>query len=826
MKSSSSNSLLRRFLALCVRRGDVILAFALLSTALGAWLATSVRIDTRLEALLPEDARSVQALEEAERRVPVRSTLFLLITSPDAAMNRELSEALAEEVSGWEETRWAVTARSPEGLWDRRILFAPAEDLEGWATAVEDRLAWERCDKVPGCVNFDDRPPLPTEADVRARLAEVPELASLARFFGEKGDAATAGQGSDGATDGMPDGRLCNEDGTLCAVEASLSVSARNMATATEILDRAQAMIDRLRPADAPDSLRVEVSGPFRNAPLTKRATERDLGVVSVVSAALVLAVLLGMFRGLRPAFIILAPMVMATAWVLGLVGLLDIELNLISAFTFAILVGIGTDYGLHLASHYGAERARGHGAVDAMEGTLRSLGLSLTTAAATTAFAFASLMVADFKGFAQMGGLAAIGIGACLVAYLFFVPPMVLFFDRVLPQKRSWNRQVDASESPAAPRFARTRVLLGLVLGLGLAYAGRNVEVETDFRKLRPEGIAHGLATNDAVHGTSGVGIQVIGDDPAAVASATWAVRDATIDGFLEPENAMAITAETFIPADQSKRLAAVARLREALDDAARLGSDRDRERIDAIRPLVAVDQPITAEELPPWISDWLVDNSGEIGHLGLVFLRTRGTDAVLMEQLARILDHTAEAHPDVVIASAQVVLGEVLPGLFHDGPVMVALSLFGLCLSVWILGRKLTRVGWVLLPLLLGTTMTVGFMALFDLKLTLYNLLVLPVAFGVGVDGAVYVTYASEAAESADASHDAMADSRRAIIGATLTTVSGFGSLALSHHLGIVSIGYLGALAIAVTMFTNLVWLPPLLYLFGERGRRRRAA
>ncbi len=815
--------LLRRYVAAAARRGALIVVLASIATAAGVHFARGLIVDTRLEALLPDDARSVRALEEAQERVPVRSTLQLLVTSDDAELNRRLAERLAEEVRQWPETRWAVTARDPRGLWERRLLFAPAEDLDRWATAVEDRLAWERCARVPGCVNFEDAPPLPTEEEVRERLAAVPELDSLARFFGARNSEGGAGAGSSGALrdDAPPEGTLCSADGRLCAVDASLSVSARELGTATRILERAEALLERVRPADAPASLQMAATGPFRNGPMTKRVTENDLKVVSLLSTLLVVFVLVALFRGARASIVVLAPMFMATAWVLGVLGSLGIELNLISAFTFAILVGIGTDYGLHLAIYYGSQRGRGLAPVAAMEDTLASLGTSLLTAAATTAFAFASLTAASFRGFAQMGALAAVGVLACLVAYVLLVPAFVLAADRILPEKRSWNRPLGQRGAPRPPRYPWIRIAVGAVLGLVLGAIGTGVRVETDFNNLRAEGVAHGLpvSISSAIHGTNGVGVQVIGDEPAEVARATWDVYDAVREDLVEDGRALALTAETFLPSDQGERLAAIARLREALDDAARLAGDRDRERLEALRPLVAIDAPIGAEDLPPWISDWLLDSGGRLGHLGLVFVRKSGQDAVAMERLAGILDHVAAAHPSVVVASDAAILGEVLPGLFRDGPIMVGLSLFGLCLAVYGIGRKASRVGWVLVPLALSTAITAGFMVLFDLKLNLYNLLILPVAFGVGVDGAVYTLYAHEDVTSGVADLERMAETGRALIGATLTTVTGFGSLAISHHLGIVSIGLLGALAISTTLFTNLVFLPALLHVVDAR-------
>src|SRR5690606_34255777 len=201
-----------------------------------------------------------------------------------------------------------------------------------------------------------------------------------------------------------------------------------------------------------------------------------DLARVSSVSLLLVIVILLALFRGVRAQAVILAPMAMATAWVLGGLGIFGVELNLISSFTFAILVGIGTDYGLHMAVFYPAKREEGMTAAAAMEQTLVSLGTSIVTAAATTALAFASLTFASFQGFSQMGAVASLGIFACLVAYLFVVPLLILVWEKLFPQPRSWNRTSSSKKPATPPRWVRGRIAGGLALAWVLGIVGVGV--------------------------------------------------------------------------------------------------------------------------------------------------------------------------------------------------------------------------------------------------------------------------------------------------------------------------------------------------------------
>ena len=56
---------------------------------------------------------------------------------------------------------------------------------------------------------------------------------------------------------------------------------------------------------------------------------------------------------------LIIVPLAMALAWTLGLTHLVIGELNRISAFIFAILIGLGIDFGVHALSRVDEEGPR-----------------------------------------------------------------------------------------------------------------------------------------------------------------------------------------------------------------------------------------------------------------------------------------------------------------------------------------------------------------------------------------------------------------------------------------------------------------------------------
>ncbi|MEZ4248398.1 MAG: efflux RND transporter permease subunit [Polyangiales bacterium] len=800
----------------------VVLALTFVSLA----SASRLRIDTRTESLLPDETPSLAALALLRERVGAEAPLEIVITSDDPALNRALAGRVRDEFATWPETRWAIDRRDPSVWLDHRLLYLPAPVLGELADRLDDVVAFEECEAMPGCVNFDDRPAFPTEAEVAEKLQEVPELRALARLFGAPLDAPTGPESSGSESTGQvltgdaPStlGSLCEADGSVCAVQASLDVDASDLDRAAEVLARAEAVLASVRPSDAPASLRMAVSGRFRNGPMTRTSVEADLRATTYLSLALLGCLLALQFRRARALGLLLMPLVVGLSLAFGVLGAFHPQLNLISAFTLAILSGLGIDFGIHLLTHYGTLRREGLLPASALVGALEHLGGSLVAAGLTTGCAFAALMAADFRGFSEMGWMAALGVGICLVSFLLLFPAAVLLAHRLWPEKGPWLRG-DAAPSSSGPRAPRRIFVLGVVVAtVGVVLAPR-VEMEKDLRRLRSENVSHGIRTRGAIHGTTGAVVHLLADNRASLERVAAALRGAP-ELQRDGKGALVVTPDVLVPPDGAARLEVIARLRETTE---RLRARApDDSRLARLTPWLEVDRPLELEDLPPWASELLRERDGTAGRLGLVFVPLRGSDARAMEELSLWLEGWRRAHPEVTFASPEAVLGEIVPGLREDAPRMLLLALAGLVLAVLVLGRSWRRTVLVSFPVAVAMLGAISLMVLFDLHLNLYNLLVLPVAFGVGVDGAIYVVWALEEGP-AEERWVRFRTCARAVLGSTLTTLAAFGSIAVADHPGLASLGHLALATIALSLLANLVWLPALYAVVLQRGATR---
>ena len=133
--------------------------------------------------------------------------------------------------------------------------------------------------------------------------------------------------------------------------------------------------------------------------------------------------------------------------------------------------------------------------------------------------------------------------------------------------------------------------------------------------------------------------------------------------------------------------------------------------------------------------------------------------------------------------------------------------------------LWRRLSDMLLVLAPLFLSTAVTVALMGVFDIAFNFVNVIVIPLMFGVGVDSGIHLVHRSHSKAAASSGLLGTTTARAVYYSAMTTTVS-FGSLALSSHLGMASLGILLTIGMLLTVACNLIVLPALIALRSPRA------
>lgn len=146
--------------------------------------------------------------------------------------------------------------------------------------------------------------------------------------------------------------------------------------------------------------------------------TKSLLGLIIVIFT--IISVL---FMSFKAGLIVLTPNLIAAVILFGLMGYLEIPLNIATVMVAAVTLGIAMTYTLHLMIRYNEEIREEASERIAMERTVRAEMKSIVQIAVGLALGFAVLLAASLKPVIYFGGLSAVMMLIALVVNLFVAP-------------------------------------------------------------------------------------------------------------------------------------------------------------------------------------------------------------------------------------------------------------------------------------------------------------------------------------------------------------------------------------------------------------------
>lgn len=155
-----------------------------------------------------------------------------------------------------------------------------------------------------------------------------------------------------------------------------------------------------------------------------KTSIVRESIKASIIAFILIFFIIYLKFGTIKRVFLALTPLSAGFIITLGIMGIMDIKFNYISIGAVTLLFGIGIDYGVYIMQDYLEKRQ------DGPEHTLKHIGRTIIMCAVTTIAGFGSLMTMQFKGIASIGMVIAIGVSACLLCALFFLPVLIYYIE------------------------------------------------------------------------------------------------------------------------------------------------------------------------------------------------------------------------------------------------------------------------------------------------------------------------------------------------------------------------------------------------------------
>ncbi len=156
-----------------------------------------------------------------------------------------------------------------------------------------------------------------------------------------------------------------------------------------------------------------------------ERLIHRDLPKLVLVAALLVGAYLALHFRAAGPLVVSLIPMLAGILVLLAMARLADVRLNMVNLVAAPLLIGIGVDYGIFMASLSRQALNEGYrGMIDRIEASAHGI----CVCAISTVMGFGSLYFTSVPAIASLGFATGVGVTACLVLVFILILPILFW--------------------------------------------------------------------------------------------------------------------------------------------------------------------------------------------------------------------------------------------------------------------------------------------------------------------------------------------------------------------------------------------------------------
>jgi predicted RND superfamily exporter protein len=571
-------------------------------------------------------------------------------------------------------------------------------------------------------------------------------------------------------------------------------------------------------------AIRVRYTGSYLFALEDAATFKADIARYTVLALLGVLTIFYLGYGNLRVLPFVTYPLVVTTLVTFALSLLIYRQLNVLSISFAAILYGLSIDSGIYFYSRLLDERRRAGGDVQAaITATLVGLGRANIAATATTAGAFAVIGLSVLGVVRQLGVLTAIGMGVTALEFFTLYPALgFLLGSGRRAELRARRTERLAQWAERIRRRAWALRIAMLVAAAVFAAGAVRVSLDANLDKLRPADspalrVQQEIEARFTPEGRNGAVLVRRSDPEQALVDgervaallhdyrARGLVRGVqTVDAVLPSEHAQRARLARY---NDLPRAAAVERLRGSLE---RQGFKT--ERFDPFLTAFAAPRSAVIRLGDPALRplgfaiDHHVRQRGDETIVAAYLDPATGADwPTVAAQLRRDL-----AGLPIAIAARPLLEYELGGVLRHELRLFLLLAFLGnfvllvaIVRSVRIALAVLTPVALVVLGLFAG-------MWIAHVPIDPINLIIPPLIVGIGVDNGVYLAAAARQLGGIGAAVGAVG---RAISITSLTTITGFGFLALSTYPPLATMGGLMAIALSLCLLGTFFLLPALL-------------
>lgn len=839
----------------------IVLAAALLITLLCGILASDLQLELNWVALAPADEPSVKEYERIMEDFPSLTNIIVVIESDDS---EKLAEAADRVGKVMKENPWvsSTVGRIPRDfLIDYGLLLADKNQIEEAGFLFAD----------PSLDGFYSNTLLmmnelkAQENDSSVELNET--VNSLEKFFTEMnrvlktGDTGTIPEALSPLFSGS--GLITSEDGRMTVVTVQPSFGMMDMVNLTPGVNSIEATLKQLD-SEMPD-VSIRATGMHIVARDETASIESDSKLTMILSVIFILLLLYFAFRSFLAPVLAFVPLLLGIIWTIGFTRLTVGRLNMMTAFSAAMLLGLGIDYAIHLYSSYTEGRSRNLTKTEAIRNAMLTTGPSIIIGAVTTALAFLSLNISSLAVLSELGTVMATGIIATLVSVFWVLPALIV----LKKEKDNFSEKISGSYGFIGSIAAGCRrgrfVIIPLLAAASvfMFFQARHTQFDMNLMNIEPEGLESIALMNYMVdkYDLSSDSFSFEADSledvyrykkafeelphTAKVSSIAdvlpqKAEQQARLRVIEDVRKSVEAYRRPAVPFDEGSALSALSGLEQSLEALDRDGSSVSVQKLAELvkvnRKLLTTAAPerlegvseafrneyvklsdrmlspevLTVDSLPAEFKSQFV-GAGADKYLVNIYPDFDIWSNLDTETGESFLDGLAAINPSVT--GTPVFMKALYDQASSDLKITVAVLFVILFAVVVIYFRSFRYALLVFVPLGFSLVFMLGIMSLADLKFNMLNFLSVLLVIGIGLDDGIHIVHHYLYDSESRSIKLLFSKVGRAILLTTLTTLIGFGSLAFSSYRGIASLGIALVIGVGLTFIMTVLIIPAFL-------------
>ena len=775
-------------------------------TAVMGVVASGLIFNASYEALLPEDSPELVNVDNVRAQTGGTRQIVAVLTGADPEKRLAFAEKMGKALEKIDDIRY-VDVKFPVSFFEERgmWLMDPAT-LDELIPALEEAVRVSKWQANPMNLQLD---PEKDKAELEAAWGKVDAIVKK-----KQGDTPFSEV-------------LESKDKKTTFALIVPKIKFADVEIGRKLITEIQRTIASLQPGKL--GIEVKTAGNLDIVQEQNITMVSDLRAASIFAFSAIILIVSVVLRRVTAPFLIGVSLLFGVTWTFALARIIIGQVNIITGFLVAVLIGLGIDFGIHLFVRFEqALKLGGKSVKDAVRETVKGTLPPALTGALTTSGTFFSFILADFRGFSEFGLIAGIGVIFTLFSSFLVLPPLLVLFAK--PHAAADK----AAPMPRTGPFVRTPVaVLVTVLFFGAAAFGSahitDVPFKNNFRKLRGESPATTLA--DWVDQNLGAGfnpavfLATSVKEAAAIKTAALAQKESGFGG-RKSRISNVFTVSDLLPMNRDEVAPKIAKLKDILldkklDRAEEKGGKRAKQ-LKLARKMVQA-QPWDINDLPQTFKRRLTTLDGK-KYLVFVWPDKRNdadVEAAEWEDELHFLSTTlAKQHLTHQMADETLVLSWIYRTIVKDGPPLFIVASIVVLLFLVLDFTSLKKALLVAFPLVTGMLLFAAAIRVFGMELNMFNMIVLPSVVGIGVDNAVHIfhRYVSEGKGSLKL---VVRTTGVAALLASVTTGIGFGACIISHNVGLQTLGIMAIVGISATFLSATLFFPCFLSLIERRDK-----